>query len=150
MLLKDLGARFGADGRPRPARRVVAAQIGGARIAPTVVDGSGLSRADRTQPRQVVQLLGAMARGETARRSRASLPSPAAPARSRNRMRGTPPAGAATAKTGTLSGVSSARGLLPTRRRRTVAFAILMNNVSVWSAHSVQDRMVAAIAGSTS
>ena len=62
-LVKDLGARFGGAGthrRRRGGRRAatIASLLG---IHPRVVDGSGLSRADRTSPYQVVDLLAGLA-----------------------------------------------------------------------------------------
>jgi D-alanyl-D-alanine carboxypeptidase/D-alanyl-D-alanine-endopeptidase (penicillin-binding protein 4) len=58
MLLKDLGARFGGRGTTAAGAAVVRAQLASAlNIHPRIYDGSGLSRADSTTPRQVVALL---------------------------------------------------------------------------------------------
>ena len=61
MLIKGLGAQFGTAGshdRRRDGHRGGRSRPFG--ITPTVIDGSGLSRSDRTTPREVVQLLKSM------------------------------------------------------------------------------------------
>jgi D-alanyl-D-alanine carboxypeptidase/D-alanyl-D-alanine-endopeptidase (penicillin-binding protein 4) len=148
-LLKNLGASFGDSGSTDAGARVVRDEMEQLEIAPTVVDGSGLSRSDRTQPRQVVQLLATMAGGEQADTFVDSLSTVGRTGTLANRMKRTPAAGRCHGKTGTLSNVSNVAGICETRAG-AVAFAILMNNVSVWSAHAVQDRMVATIARLTS
>lgn len=145
-LLKNLGASFGDGGSTDAGARVVRDTMEDLEIAPTVVDGSGLSRSDRTQPRQVVQLLATMAGGEEADTFVRSLSTVGRTGTLANRMRRTPAAGRCHGKTGTLRDVSNVAGICDTPAGQ-VAFAILMNRVSVWSAHAVQDRMVTAIAG---
>ena len=61
MLLKDLATQAGGVGTTRAAARRIATRFArrlGAR--PRIVDGSGLSRADRASPFSIVQLLAAM------------------------------------------------------------------------------------------
>jgi D-alanyl-D-alanine carboxypeptidase/D-alanyl-D-alanine-endopeptidase (penicillin-binding protein 4) len=50
------------------------------------------------------------------------------------------------AKTGTLIGVSTLAGYCTGRRGARVAFAFLMNGVSIWGAHQLQDRMASVLA----
>ena len=64
----------------------------------------------------------------------------------RKRMRGTAAQDRCRAKTGTLIGVSALAGLCESAGGDTIAFAMLMNRVSVARAHGVQDRVATAIA----
>ncbi len=121
-------------------RRVAREDLG---THPSVADGSGLSRLNRTSPRDVAELLsesfddkaffGSLAvagvSGTLAHRLRSSV--------ARGRCRG---------KTGTLSDVSNVSGYCLTTGGDTLAFSILMNGVSPYLAHGWQDSMVSAIA----
>ncbi len=145
-LIKVLGARFGSAGTTAGGADVVrtsAAQLG---IRTTVVDGSGLSRSNRTSPKAVVALLTAMDEGEFAVPFEASLPVAGRTGTLYDRMRGTAARDACRAKTGTLSNVSALAGYCDTRGGGRVAFAFLMNSVYPWSARRIQDRMTAALA----
>lgn len=146
MLLKGLGARHGALGTTAQGAAVARATLDDFGIRPRIVDGSGLSRANRTTPRQVVRLLERMAGQETGAAFRASLPVAGQTGTIRRRMRGTPAAGNCRAKTGTLNGVSALAGYCRARDGGDVAFAILMSRVGIFTAHGAQNRMAAAIA----
>jgi D-alanyl-D-alanine carboxypeptidase/D-alanyl-D-alanine-endopeptidase (penicillin-binding protein 4) len=146
MLLKGLGARFGAGGTTAAGAGVVRAQLASLGIHPRVVDGSGLSRSDRTTPRQVVRLLDRM---EGQERFDAFYDSLSVAGRSgtlEKRMRKTAAAGNCSAKTGTLNYVSGLAGYCRTPGEHLVAFAFLMNGVNVVAARRLQDRMTVAIA----
>jgi D-alanyl-D-alanine carboxypeptidase/D-alanyl-D-alanine-endopeptidase (penicillin-binding protein 4) len=110
-----------------------------------VVDGSGLSRSNRTQARQVVQLLATLLGGDEGETFYDSLSVVGRSGTLANRMKGTPAAGSCRGKTGTLRDVSNVVGVCETPAGR-VGFAILMNNVTVWRAHQIQNQMVATIA----
>jgi D-alanyl-D-alanine carboxypeptidase/D-alanyl-D-alanine-endopeptidase (penicillin-binding protein 4) len=145
MLLKDLGASFGEGGSTDAGARVVRDQMSELDVRPTVVDGSGLSRSDRTNARQVVLLLANMAGGDHAQPFLDSLSVVGRTGTLANRMRRTRAAGRCRGKTGTLRDVSNVVGVCQTQAG-AVAFAFLMNSVSPWSAHTLQDRMVSAVA----
>ena len=148
MLLKALGARFA--GRGTTAAGAAAARtylIAGAGVAPRLADGSGLSRRNRTSPRQVVRLLDHMDRTATlAVPFRASLAVACRSGTLAGRMCRTRASGRCRGKTGTLSGVSALSGYCDVGGDRVLAFSILMNRVNVSGARALQDRMGAAIA----
>ena len=145
-LLKDLGASFGGAGTTAAGAAVARAQLAALGVHPRIVDGSGLSRADRTTPRQVVRLLERMHGLQVGPDFEASLPTAGRTGTLDRRMRGTPAQDNCHAKTGTLIGVSTLAGVCTTASGHTLAFALMMNRANVGRAHGVQDRMTAAIA----
>jgi len=147
MLLKGLGARFGGRGSTQAGAAVVRGTLGDLGVHPQrVVDGSGLSRGDRTTPRAVVHLLDQMDRSTTlAPAFRGSLGVACRSGTLGGRMCRTAAAGRCRGKTGTLSNVSALSGYCDLSDR-VIGFSIIMNNVSVSGARSLQDRMAAAIA----
>ena len=146
MLLKDLGAEFAGAGTTAAGAGVVRTQLAAFGVTPQVVDGSGLSRADRTTPRQVVHLLEAMHDQDVAGAFEGSLAVAGRTGTIRKRMRGTAAQDRCKGKTGTLIGVSALAGLCESAGGHTIAFAMLMNRANVARAHGVQDRVAAAIA----
>jgi serine-type D-Ala-D-Ala carboxypeptidase/endopeptidase (penicillin-binding protein 4) len=146
MLLKALGARFGAAGSTIAGAGVVREQLASFGVHPRIADGSGLSRANRTTPRQVVRLLDRVHGQGVAGAFEGSLPVAGRTGTLRRRMRGTAAQDRCRAKTGTLVGVSALAGLCDTAAGGTVAFAFLMNRAGIYTARRVQDRMTAAIA----
>jgi len=142
-LVKVLGARYGGTGSTAAGTRVVRAELGELGVAPQVVDGSGLSRSDRTSPREVVSMLDALDGNASLARSLAVA------GRSgtlEERMRGTSAQNRCRAKTGTLRDVSALAGYCTTTAGAHVAFAFLMNYVSPYGARILQDRMAIALA----
>jgi serine-type D-Ala-D-Ala carboxypeptidase/endopeptidase (penicillin-binding protein 4) len=146
MLVKGLGAQFGAGGTTVAGVAVVRSTLTSFGVHPRIVDGSGLSRADLTTPRQVVRLLETMHHQEIAGSFESSLAVAGRTGTIRKRMRGTAAQGRCKAKTGTLIGVSSLAGICTASGGHTIAFAMLMNRAGVARAHSVQDHIAAAIA----
>lgn len=110
-----------------------------------MVDGSGLSRANRTTPRDVVDLLVSMDATEFAEPMLISLSVAGQSGTLAERMRGTAAQGRCRAKTGTLIGISNLAGYCRSRSGARTAFAFLMSG-SVWSAHRLQNKMAAALA----
>ena len=147
MLMKGLGAEFGTAGSTRAGTAVVRKTMAGFGLRPRVVDGSGLSRGNRTSPRQVVRLLDHMSSEEESGLAfGASLPVAGRSGTLSDRMRRTAARNRCQAKTGTLRDVSALAGYCTTTSGARVAFAILMNRVSPYGARRLQDRMVSALA----
>ena len=145
MLLKDLGAEFAGSGTTPAGAAVVRDTLDDFGVRPRIADGSGLSRANRTTPRQVVRLLERMENQEIAMTWRQSLAVPGRSGTVRRRMRGTA-ASRCRVKTGTIRGVSNLAGVCSTTGGETVAFAWLMNGVNPYGARRLQDRMTALVA----
>jgi D-alanyl-D-alanine carboxypeptidase/D-alanyl-D-alanine-endopeptidase (penicillin-binding protein 4) len=146
MLAKALGAHFGAGGTTAAGLSVARKDLGAFGIHPRLLDGSGLSRSDRTTARQVVRLLDRMDGQDTAATWRASLPVAGQSGTLRKRMRSTAAAGRCAAKTGTLIGVSALSGYCTTTGGVSVAFSFIENRVCSSCAKKIEDRMVSAIA----
>jgi D-alanyl-D-alanine carboxypeptidase/D-alanyl-D-alanine-endopeptidase (penicillin-binding protein 4) len=142
-LIKDLGADLGTGGTTAAGATVVRRQAQRFGLRPRVHDGSGLSRTDRSTPRQVVSLLERM---ETHPAFRSSLALTGRSGTVEDRMRSGPAAGACRVKTGTLSDASNLAGYCTTAAGHHVVFAILMNFVYPGAAHPLQDAMVQALA----
>ena len=145
-LIKAMGMTFSSSGTTTAGASIVrstAATLGARTYA---VDGSGLSRSNRTSPRAVVSLLTAMEEGELFEPYIASLPVAGRTGTLYDRMRRTAARDACRAKTGTLSNVSGLAGYCETRDGGRVAFAFLMNGVYPTGARRLQDTMTAALA----
>ncbi len=146
MLLRGVGARHGAAGTTTAGLAAQRTALSALRVKAQLADGSGLSRGNRVAPTTVVRLLDQMSARAEGSALRASLALAGNTGTLAGRMRGTAAAGRCRAKTGTLSNVSALAGWCTTAGKRNVAFAILMNNVSVATARRSQDRVAAAIA----
>jgi D-alanyl-D-alanine carboxypeptidase/D-alanyl-D-alanine-endopeptidase (penicillin-binding protein 4) len=145
-LIKGLGAQFGTAGSTTAGATVIKDAIRPFGITPTVIDGSGLSRGDRTSPRQIVALLKGMDESESGVAFDESLPVVGRNGTMYNRMRGTPAQDRCHTKTGTLHDVSTLAGFCNTTGGERIAFAFLMNRVNPSAAHALQDRMTVALA----
>jgi serine-type D-Ala-D-Ala carboxypeptidase/endopeptidase (penicillin-binding protein 4) len=145
-LLKDLGADFGGAGTTAAGTAVVRSEAAKLGARPTMVDGSGLSRQNRTTPHDVVDLLVGLDRSEAAGPMRVSLAVAGKAGTLSDRMRRSAAKGRCRAKTGTLNGVSNLAGYCNSRSGARLAFAFLMNGVSVYTAHTLQDRMASVLA----
>jgi D-alanyl-D-alanine carboxypeptidase/D-alanyl-D-alanine-endopeptidase (penicillin-binding protein 4) len=142
--VKVLGSRFGTAGSTAAGTAVVLDALAGMDIEPQVIDGSGLSRNDRTSPREVVTMLEAMD-GDAS--FTGSLAIAGRTGTLAYRMRGTGAQDRCRAKTGTLRDVSALAGYCTTRAGGNVAFAFLMNYVRPYNARLLQDRMASVLAG---
>jgi D-alanyl-D-alanine carboxypeptidase/D-alanyl-D-alanine-endopeptidase (penicillin-binding protein 4) len=147
MLLKNIGASFGTAGSTTAGASLVRTTLAELGAQARVYDGSGLSRADRITPRQVVNLLTTMAaRPVEGTALQDALPVAGVSGTLAGRMRGTAAAGKCTGKTGTLNGVSALSGYCPTASGDLVAFSLLENEMSSYTAKKIEDRMVPLIA----
>jgi D-alanyl-D-alanine carboxypeptidase/D-alanyl-D-alanine-endopeptidase (penicillin-binding protein 4) len=145
MLLKNLGARYGGAGSTSAGADVARATLDDFGVRPRIADGSGLSRDDRTTPREVVRLLDRMHGQDVAQAFRASLAVPGSTGTVKRRMRHTP-AQRCRVKTGTLRDVSALAGYCAAAGGRNLAFAMLFNRVNISAAQPILDRMATAIA----
>lgn len=147
MLIKLIGARFGGRGSTRAGAAVVErfARDHGAGIH--AVDGSGLTRSNRSSPAAVVQFLRSVRSDRIGDDFIQSLALTGREGTVASRMDGTAAAGRCRTKTGTLTGVSNLSGYCFNRSGKVMVFSILMGGVSdLGRAHAEQDRIAAAIA----
>jgi D-alanyl-D-alanine carboxypeptidase/D-alanyl-D-alanine-endopeptidase (penicillin-binding protein 4) len=145
-LIKGFGSQFGGEGSTAAGGRIIRETLSQFAISPTIVDGSGLARTNRTSPREVVQLLAGMDQSEVAAAFDQSLAVIGRNGTVYNRMRGTAAQDNCHAKTGTLRDVSALAGYCDTKHGHRIAFAFLMNRVWPAGARTLQDRMTAALA----
>ena len=145
-LIKGLGAQFGTAGSTTAGGTVIKDAVRPFGITPVISDGSGLSRANRTSPREVVTLLKSLDESEVSEAFDSSLAVVGRNGTLYRRMRGTAAQDRCHAKTGTLRDVSALAGFCTTVGGERVAFAFLMNGVYPASARAVQDRMTVALA----
>jgi serine-type D-Ala-D-Ala carboxypeptidase/endopeptidase (penicillin-binding protein 4) len=146
-LVKDLGVAFGGAGTTAAGASVVSQTISSQfGIAPQIVDGSGLSEADKTSVYEVADLLvgleptptGALLRGSMAIAGRTGTLS--------ERMRDTRAAGNCQGKTGTLTGYSNLVGYCQAANGHLLAFAFFDDAISTSLAHVIQDHMTITLA----
>jgi serine-type D-Ala-D-Ala carboxypeptidase/endopeptidase (penicillin-binding protein 4) len=146
-LVKDLGARYGGAGTTAAGAAVVTETISTLLgIHPHVVDGSGLSEADKTSPYQVADLLVELAPTPIGAVLRGSLAVAGRTGTLELRMRGTRAAGNCQGKTGTLTGVSNLVGYCQAADGHTLAFAIFTDDIPTETAHTFQDHMAITVA----
>ena len=146
MLLKRLGAgpnKQGTTARGAGRAEAFARQAGS---GVNLVNGSGLARSNQASPKNVARLLTYMRKDESEKAAFFdSLAIAGKTGTLSGRMRNTAAEGRCHAKTGTITGVSALSGYCEAGAG-TVAFSILMNNVSISAAQRAQDAMAAAIA----
>jgi len=148
MILKALGARYGTGGTTAAGAAVVSEFLRTIHLTPTVADGSGLSRVDRTSPLDVVTLLRDLSPGGVEKLQpigvalRDAMPVVSETGTLALRMHHTAASGRCVAKTGTLSNASDLAGWC----NGIFAFAFLMNHVDPYAAEIAQDKMTVALA----
>jgi D-alanyl-D-alanine carboxypeptidase/D-alanyl-D-alanine-endopeptidase (penicillin-binding protein 4) len=149
VLVKQLGALYGAGGTTAAGARVVLGELAAAGIplaGVRVADGSGLSALDRLTASAVVALLAAGADDPDIRDAfLGSLAVAGVDGTLEDRMDRRPARGRVIAKTGTTATASALSGFV----RDRYAFAILQNGhpIPTRSARAAQDRFATVLAG---
>ncbi len=146
LFTEQLGSRFGTGGSIAEGARVVASAITSYGVHPRIVDGSGLSRDDRSSPSQVVSLLRSAWRTPEGDVLWASLPVVGVNGTVQRIGVHTPAQGNCIAKTGTLNGVTNLAGYCHRPGHHRLAFALMIDGPSNSQALELMNRMVAAIA----
>ena len=146
MLTKQLGVRFGTGGSIAAGAKVISQTIDTLGVHPVIVDGSGLSRRDRSSPGQVVDLLTAMSGTTIGRVLSDSLPVVGVSGTVQGIAAHTAAQGRCIAKTGTLNYVTNLAGYCTTAAHHLLAFALMIDGPGNWTATQLFDRMVPAIA----
>ncbi|HEY4825746.1 MAG TPA: D-alanyl-D-alanine carboxypeptidase/D-alanyl-D-alanine-endopeptidase [Solirubrobacteraceae bacterium] len=146
MLTKQLGVRFGTGGSIQAGAQVISSAIASLGIHPTIVDGSGLSRSDRSSPGQVVDLLRRIWKTPTGNVLSASLPVMGVSGTVQGIAPHTVAQGRCIAKTGTLNYVTNLAGYCTARNHHVLAFALMIDGPGNWTAIQLFDQMVPAIA----
>lgn len=146
MLTKQLGVRFGSGGSIQAGAQVISQVIQSFGLHPSIVDGSGLSRDDRSSPGQVVALLRTMWNTPIGHDLQASLPVVGLNGTVQRIATHTVAQGRCMAKTGTLNYVTNLAGYCTARDHHVLAFALMIDGPGNWTAIQLLNRMVPAIA----
>lgn len=146
MLAKQLGVRFGGAGTTAAGARVIEKAISAYGLHPQIVDGSGLSRVDRSSPREVVELLNDLWGTALGAQLYSSLPTVGVNGTVQTIAVHTAARGACVAKTGTLTDVTNLAGYCHSRHGKRLAFALFVDGPPNWRALELESAMVGAIA----
>jgi D-alanyl-D-alanine carboxypeptidase/D-alanyl-D-alanine-endopeptidase (penicillin-binding protein 4) len=147
LLTKQLGVLFGAGGTTSAGAHVIAKTIAAAYdLHPLILDGSGLSRNDRSSPLEIVDLLRDIWHTPVGRGLAASLPTVGVDGTVRSIGLKTAAQRNCIAKTGTLDGVTNLAGYCHSRDGHMLAFALLIDGPVNGAAVLLESRMIAAIA----
>ena len=147
LLTKQLGLRYGHGGTLASGARVIAATIAARYgLHPTIYDGSGLGRQDRSSPKQIVQLETELWHTRIGNELQATLPTVGVNGTVQSFGIKTPAARHCVAKTGSLNGVSNLAGYCSARGHHQIAFAILIDGPENATGFWLESKMVGAIA----
>ncbi len=146
MLTKQLGLRFGSGGSIAAGAAAISQTIDAFGLHPSIVDGSGLSRSDRSSPGQVVDLLRVMWNTSIGRALAASLPVVGVSGTVQRIAANTVAQGRCVAKTGTLDYVTNLAGYCTARDHHVLAFALMIDGPGNWTGYQLLSQMVPAIA----
>jgi D-alanyl-D-alanine carboxypeptidase/D-alanyl-D-alanine-endopeptidase (penicillin-binding protein 4) len=146
-LAKDLGVAFGGAGTTAAGSTVVGQTITSLLgVHPHVVDGSGLSEADRTSVYEVTDMLVELQPTPVGAVLRSSMAIAGHTGTLAKRMRGTAASGHCEGKTGTLTGFSNLVGYCQSTNGHLLAFAFFNDGISTTLAHVIQDHMTITLA----
>ncbi len=146
-LVKDLGVAFGGAGTTAAGSTVVSQTITSLLgLHPHVVDGSGLSEADRTSVYEVTDMLVELQPTPVGAVLRSSMAIAGHTGTLEKRMRGTAASGRCEGKTGTLTGFSNLVGYCQAANGHLLAFAFFNDGISTTAAHVIQDHMTITLA----
>ena len=147
MFAKQLGVLFGTGGTISSGARVIRGTIAAAYdVHPTILDGSGLSRNDRTSPIEIVDLLRELWHTPVGNELWASLPVVGEQGTVQTVGLKTAAVGRCVAKTGTLDDVTNLAGYCRAKGGHTLAFGLFIDGPPNWTAIALEGDMVGAIA----
>ncbi len=147
MLAKQIGARLLGQGTLLAGAGEIQQSIASAyQLDPTIFDGSGLDRSDRTTPAEVVGLLRKVWNTPTGNLLYAALPVVGKQGTVQSLGISTPAQNHCVAKTGTLDNVTNLAGYCHARGGFNVAFALMIDGPANYVAMPILSRVVAAIA----
>lgn len=155
VIARHLLATLGAAAEPEQdsaaaGRRVVEGSLAASGIDTggfVIENGAGLSRSARISARSLGQLLQSAWRSPTMPELLASLPIAGIDGTARRRLTGSPAAGLAHVKTGTLDGVRSLAGYVRTHSGPRYAVVLMINHPNAGSARDAQDALLEWVAG---
>ncbi len=147
LFTKQLGVLFGGGGTIPDGARVIARAIGDEYgLHPRILDGSGLSRNDRSSPLDIVNLLREIYRTRVGRLLSGSLPTVGKEGTVIGIGVKTRASGNCIAKTGTLNQVTNLAGYCRARDHHMLAFAFFVDGPWNGAADLLESRMVGAVA----
>jgi serine-type D-Ala-D-Ala carboxypeptidase/endopeptidase (penicillin-binding protein 4) len=148
LFTKQLGVLFGGGGTITDGARVISQTITDTYgLRPRILDGSGLSRDDRSSPLDIVDLLREIWRTRVGRELAAALPTVGREGTVIGIGVKTPASGHCIAKTGTLNGVTNLAGYCRARGHHMLAFAFFVDGPWNGAADVLESRMIGSVAG---
>jgi serine-type D-Ala-D-Ala carboxypeptidase/endopeptidase (penicillin-binding protein 4) len=147
LFTKQLGVLFGAGGTISAGAQVITHTIAADYdLHPRILDGSGLSRDDRTSPLEVVELLRDLWRTPAGGELTASLPTMGVDGTVQGIGAKTAAQGRCDAKTGSLDFVTNLAGYCSTKGGDELAFGLFLDGPDNGEGFALEGRMAAAIA----
>jgi D-alanyl-D-alanine carboxypeptidase/D-alanyl-D-alanine-endopeptidase (penicillin-binding protein 4) len=147
MFTKQLGVLFGSGGSISAGAQVIGdtmASLYG--VHPRILDGSGLSRNDRSSPQEMVDLLRQVWHTPVGNNLAASLPVVGKQGTVQTIGLKSAAVGRCIAKTGSLTDVTNLAGYCNSKGGHRLAFALFMDGPPNWTAFALESKMVGAIA----